>query len=331
MTTIKDVAKYANVSVATVSRVLNQKGYVSKEAEKNVTAAIDALNYKPNAIARTLYHKTSGMIGLLIPDIANPFFPELARSIEDVALKKGYTVVLCNTDNELGKEQQYVRALQQKYVDGLILATGSGSYEHYQSLDLPVVALDRFINEDIPTVVSANKNGARAATTHLIDQGCTFIAHLRGPKGSPRLMSAMKDLKKWLKKVESPILLLRQDSHIEKAEDEVQRLLKQHPSVDGIFAGSDVTAAGAMKAAHTLKLAIPSQIQIVGFDGILFGDMLVPSLTTVQQPIFELGERSVELLVQLIEKKPLLSYRHELPTTMKLRGTTKGSSIDDKT
>lgn len=108
-------------------------------------------------------------------------------------------------------------------------------------------------------------------------------------------------------------------------------MLKQHPSVDGIFAGSDVTAAGAMKAAHTLKLAIPSQIQIVGFDGILFGDMLVPSLTTVQQPIFELGERSVELLVQLIEKKPLLSYRHELPTTMKLRGTTKGSSIDDKT
>ncbi len=302
MTTIKDVAKYANVSVATVSRVLNQKGYVSKEAEKNVTAAIDALNYKPNAIARTLYHKTSGMIGLLIPDIANPFFPELARSIEDVALKKGYTVVLCNTDSELGKEQQYVRALQQKYVDGLILATGSGSYEHYHSLDLPVVALDRFISKDIPTVVSDNKNGARTATMHLIEQGCRFIAHLRGPKGLAPADDRYEGFKEVVEESGIAHIIVETGFHIEKAEDEVQRLLKQHPSVDGIFAGSDVTAAGAMKAAHTLKLDIPSRIQIVGFDGILFGDMLVPSLTTVQQPIVEMGERSVELLVQLIEK-----------------------------
>ncbi|WP_078393682.1 LacI family DNA-binding transcriptional regulator [Shouchella patagoniensis] len=331
MTTIKDVAKYANVSVATVSRVLNQKGYVSKEAEKAVTSAIEALNYKPNAIARTLYHKTSGMIGLLVPDIANPFFPELARSIEDIALKKGYTVVLCNTDSELVKEQQYVRALQQKYVDGLILATGTGSYEHYQTLDMPVVALDRFISKDIPTVVSENKNGAKAATMHLIEKGCTFIAHLRGPKGLAPADDRYEGFKEVVEAKGIAHIIVETGFHIEKAEEVVQRLLKQHPTVDGIFASSDVTAAGAMKAAHTLKREIPSEIQIVGFDGILFGDMLVPSLTTVQQPIYEMGVRSVELLVQLIEKKTLLSYWHELPTTLKLRGTTKGGSLSVKT
>lgn len=324
MTTIKDVAKYAKVSVATVSRVLNQKGYVSKEAEQAVKTAIETLNYKPNAVARTLYHKTSGMIGLLVPDIANPFFPELARAIEDVALKKGYTVVLCNTDNELKKEQHYVHALQQKYVDGLILATGTGTYEHYETLDLPVVALDRFVSANIPTVVSENKNGAKAATEHLIEQGCAFIAHLRGPKGLNPADERYEGFKEVVEANGIAHIIVETGFQIKQAEEAVRALLEKHPTIDGIFTSSDVAAAGAMKAAHTLKRSIPEDLQIVGFDGILFGNMLVPSLTTVQQPIYEMGELAIQLLVQLIEKRSLQSYWHELPTTLTIRGTTKG-------
>ncbi|WP_059104770.1 LacI family DNA-binding transcriptional regulator [Shouchella shacheensis] len=324
MTTIKDVAKHAKVSVATVSRVLNQKGYVSKEAKQAVESAIKVLNYKPNAVARTLYHKTSGMIGLMIPDISNPFFPELARAIEDAALKEGYTVVLCNTDDQVKKEQHYLHALQQKYVDGVILATGTDSYDHYLALNLPVVGLDRFVSNKIPTVVSDNKKGAIAATEHLVEKGCQFITHLRGPKGLAPADERYQGFKEVVETHGVAHIIVEADFQIERAEAVTRGLLQKHPTIDGIFTSSDVTAAGAMKAAHTCKRVIPDDLQIVGFDGIPFGNMLVPSLTTVQQPIYEMGERATQLLIQLIEKKTMDSYWHELPTTLIQRQTTRG-------
>ena len=162
---------------------MNNKGYVGKESKKVIEKSIKELNYKPNLVARSLSTKQTKFIGLIVPDIMNPFFPELARAVEDVALTHGYTVVLCNSDENAEKEIHYIETLKQKYVAGFIVTTNQLDVLHYQNLDLPVVALDRKIHTSIPTVTSNNQEGARMGTSYLIEQGCRHIVCLRGPEG----------------------------------------------------------------------------------------------------------------------------------------------------
>lgn len=323
MPTIRDVAKRANVSVATVSRVLNKKGYVSKEAEEAVLIAIKELDYQPNAVARTLFNKSSRMIGLILPDITNPFFPELARAIEDVALSYGYTVVLCNTDDDEEKERKYVAALKQKYVDGIILITNQRTFSDIDKINVPIVALDRILSESIPAVFSDNENGAVLATEHLIDCGCKFIAHLRGPIGLTPADDRLRGFQKVVQKRGIASIVVNANFHLEKSVAVTKQLLEQHPTIDGIFASSDITAAGAMKAAHTIGKLVPDDLQIVGFDGIPFGKMLTPSLTTIEQSIYKMGALGARLLIKKIEKIELDSYLYKLPTKLVIRGTTK--------
>ncbi len=182
MTTIKDVAKQADVSVATVSRVLNNNGYVNEDTRKKVLKAIDALNYKPNSVARSLFKKQSKTIGLIIPDIMNPFFPELARVVEDVMHQHGYTVILCNSDANPEKEAHYLDVLKSKYIDGAIMVTNTLKQKHIESWDLPLVGLDRPLEGHIPSVYTDNFHGAKLAVSHLQELDCQHIAHIRGPK-----------------------------------------------------------------------------------------------------------------------------------------------------
>ncbi|WP_051236010.1 LacI family DNA-binding transcriptional regulator [Paenibacillus pinihumi] len=185
MTTIRDVGKLAGVSVATVSRLLNQSGYVSKEAEMAITEAIEKLNYKPSNIARSLAGKQTATVALMVPDILNPFFPEIARAAEDAAAGHGFTLVLCNTDNNPEKEKKYVEALVRKRIDGIIIS--SYTMHPQQILDLqkrsiPVVALDKAFPEDpIVCVTTANRQGGELASRHLLERGCRKIAHICGP------------------------------------------------------------------------------------------------------------------------------------------------------
>ncbi len=182
MTTIRDVAKKAGVSVATVSRFLNGNGYVSQEAATAVEAAVKELNYELNTVARSLTTKKSNLIGLILPDITNPFFPELARAVEDVALTYGYTVVLCNSDEDPKKEKNYIETLKKKYIAGFIVTSNQLDAPHYSNLKLPVVALGRVINERIPTVVSNNRQGGFMGAQALVDRGSKNLLFLRGPE-----------------------------------------------------------------------------------------------------------------------------------------------------
>ncbi|SES06095.1 LacI family DNA-binding transcriptional regulator [Salisediminibacterium halotolerans] len=322
MTTIKDVAKYAEVSVATVSRVLNDRGYASAEARRRVLDAIEELNYQPNSVARSLYHKTSGMIGLFMPDITNPFFPELARAVEDVALEAGYTVVFCNTDEEEAKEKRYFDALKQKYVDGIILTASSQSASDYAQWDMPIVALDRVIGKHIPTVASDNKNGARQATIHLAERGCSFIAHLKGPAGVRPADDRAAGFEEVVKEKGLRSVVVQTNFSIKEAEQETLKLLADHPDIDGIFAASDVTAAGAMQALAQTGRSVPGDVKVIGFDGIPLCNMLVPSLTTVQQSIYQMGEKAAQLLIQQIEHGESESREHIFPVSLIIRETT---------
>ncbi|QKS72550.1 LacI family DNA-binding transcriptional regulator [Paenalkalicoccus suaedae] len=327
MATIRDVAKSAGVSVATVSRVLNKKGYVSKESEKAVMSAIASLNYEPNSVARTLNNKSSSMIGLVVPDITNPFFPELARAIEDVANIYGYTVVLCNTDEEVKKEKQYLHALKQKYIDGIILTTSSLSDEDYSKLNIPIVALDRVIDDKTPSVFSDNKKGGEMATEHLIANGCKYLAHIRGPIGVGPADDRYEGFVETAEKFNVPYIVVNADFHLDRSREVAEELLRNHPNIDGIFASSDVAAAGVMKAAHSVGRLIPENLNVIGFDGIPMGTMLTPALTTVKQPIYDMGALATRLLIKQVEKTRLDTYHYKLETKLVVRETTKNLEV----
>lgn len=324
MANIRDVAKEAGLSVATVSRYLNQKGYISQASKDRIEKAIETLNYTPSSVARSLSTKQTKYIGLIVPDIMNPFFPELARAVEDTALTYGYTVVLCNSDEKVEKERHYLESLKQKYIAGFIITTSSLEARHYESLKLPIVALDRPMHESIATVSSNNKEGAYIGTTHLIEQGCQHIVCLRGPKG---VTPADDRLAGFLDAVDGhPITVdvVNCPFQFEAAEKTTREILLKYPTVDGIFASSDVSAAGSLKAAHALGINVPEQLQIVGFDNITLSNMMTPGLTTIAQDIYKMGAVSARILIKMIEKLPIEQTKIEIPVELIKRGTTKG-------
>ncbi|MEK5039803.1 LacI family DNA-binding transcriptional regulator [Sporosarcina sp. FSL K6-3457] len=323
MANIRDVAKKAGVSVATISRYLNKKGYVSKEAKEVIEQAIKDLNYKPNQVARSLSTKQTKFIGLIVPDIMNPFFPELARAVEDVALMYGYTVVLCNSDRKAEKEIHYIETLKQKYVAGFIVTTNQLQASHYQDLDLPIVALDRTIHTSIPTVSSNNKEGARMGTTYLLEQGCRNIVCLRGPEGLGPADDRLAGFLEAVKEKNITTHIIECPFHFEQSEKIAQEFLSDTKGIDGVFASSDVSAAGVLKAAHTLGIAVPDDLQVVGFDGITLGGMLTPGLTTVAQDVYKMGTLATRMLIKLIEGIELEDKEIQVPVKLVIRGTTR--------
>ena len=325
MANIRDVAQKAGVSVATVSRYLNSKGYISEEAKNVISKAIEELQYQPSMIARSLSTKQSTFIGLIVPDIVNPFFPELARAIEDVALAYGYTVILCNSDEKLDKEMNYVKTLQQKYVAGFIVATIHKDLELYTELDIPIVAIDRRIHSSIPYIASDNREGARIGTQHLLDNGCKNILCMRGPSGlgpADDRFAGFNDVVKG-KGIETHIIEC--PFQFEEAEKMVKKVLQEFP-IDGIFASSDVTAAGAMKAAYSLGIKVPDQLQIVGYDGTTLASQLTPGLTTVAQDLYKIGATAARMLIKLIEGQELAEPEVLIPAELLIRETTRSDA-----
>ncbi len=325
MVTMREVAKAAGVSVATVSRVLNSNGYVNEDTKKNVLQAIERLEYKPNSVARSLFKKQSRTIGLIVPDITNPFFPELARAVEDVTNDKGYTIILGNSDEKPSKERAYLDMMEQKYVDGIIIATNTLNYEQLQALKKPVVVIDRYIHADVPTVVVENYNGAGVAVDHLKASGCKVIAHIRGPV---HVVNANERCQGYIDAVQkepwySPVYIVGGQYTIKDAYESTKQLLTDYPEVDGIFAGNDLMAIGAMKAARELGRQMPDDLSIIGFDGINMSETTFPELSTMVQPIYEIGEAAANLLIDLVEKKPITEKFFHFPVKLEERASTK--------
>lgn len=307
MTTIKDVAKEAEVSVATVSRVLNQSGYVNEDTKKKVQKAIEKLNYKPNAVARSLFKKKSKTIGLIVPDIKNPFFPEIARAVEDVLNAHEYTLILCNSDEHGEKEQKYLEVLKQKYIDGVIIVTSTLTLNDVKEMGIPVVALDRPINDDIPSICVNHYEGAKQAVQYLKSSGCKKIAHIRGPKNitssNERYQGYLDEVKfeTWFQKE----LIVPGNFDVYTTADVTRILLSKHPDIDGIFAGNDHMAVGVLKAAAGLGKSIPNDLSLISFDGIELGKLTIPELTTMAQPIYQLGSSAAKMLLDIIDGKTI--------------------------
>lgn len=325
MSTIKDVANEAEVSVATVSRVLNSKGYVNEETRKKVLTAIKKLDYKPNAVARSLYKKQSKTIALIVPNITNPFFPEVARAIEDVMSSKDYTLILCNSDDQEDKEKKYFEMMKQKYVDGVIIVTSTLTPKHIKKNGIPIVAVDRFIDQNIPYVSVNNIEGARQAVRYLKETGCHKIAHIRGPKN---LRNAEERFQGYLMEVQNERwfnedLVINGNFDIKLTTEVTEKLLKQHPDIDGIFAGNDYMALGVIKAAIKLGKRVPEDLSVIGFDGINLSKLTNPEITTIAQPIYQIGYTAAEMLLDLIEGRPINKVHHQLNVSLSRGQSTK--------
>ncbi|MBU5672591.1 LacI family DNA-binding transcriptional regulator [Paenibacillus brevis] len=324
MASIKDVAKLAGVSVATVSRVLNDKGYVGQHTREMVEQAIKELNYKPNEVARSLFKKQSNTIGLIVPDIMNPYFPELARAVEDTASKFGYNVILCNSDEDREKEQTYLDMLQQNYVNGIIVSSNTLTAKQIIELNIPVVSIDREISKGLPTIVVENMKGASKAARFLLDKGCSRIAHIRGPKGVVNAEERCEGYREAVSQQPwfNESYIVDGDYDMESSIEATLELLRSHPEIDGIFAANDVMAIGAMKAANQLGKRVPEELAIIGFDGIRLSSVTIPELTTIVQPIYELGEKATTMLVRLMNQQEVGQTYYILDVELVERNST---------
>ncbi|WP_029688180.1 LacI family DNA-binding transcriptional regulator [Thermoanaerobacter sp. A7A] len=321
--TIKDIAKLANVSITTVSRVINNKSEgVSEETRNRILQLVKELGYQPNAIARGLVTKKTKTIGLIIPDISNPFFPDIARGVEDSAHIYGYNVFLCNTDDNLEKESEYINALKEKYVDGIIFTSSSiPKHEHIMELvksGIPIVIMDRRVDsEDIYGVFLDNYEGGYIATKHLIDLGHKKIGCITGPLYISNAIERLEGYKRALVDNEIEVdnrLIFEGDYKINSGIIGAEKLLEHE--VTAIFASNDLMAYGAYKAIRSYGYQIPDDISIVGFDDIQLSQILEPQLTTIRQPAYDMGLTAARMLIKLVEgkklKKKIINFRPQL-------------------
>ncbi|SHF54217.1 transcriptional regulator, LacI family [Desulforamulus putei DSM 12395] len=327
MATIKDVAKLAGVSVYTVSRVLNTSGYVEKTTEERVIAAIKQLNYKPSQIARGLVSKKTKTFGLVLPDITNPFFPEVARGAEDEARRHGYNIILCNSDWDIQKEKMYLGILQEKCVDGIILV-GSRLNEDYLGkimsvLATPFVLLDRTSTLDVHSISTNNVLGSYLATKHLIEQGYQNIAHIAGPPLSPTAQQRLIGYKNALAEHNIPldlVLVVEGDYRISGGALAMKRLLHLKKVPDAVFCANDLMAIGALEVLQEAGVKVPDQVALVGYDGINLSKYVYPRISTIIQPTYKMGSTAVQLILETLNKGTQTIFKHiELEPVLAVR------------
>lgn len=321
--TIKDIAKAADVSVTTVSRVLNDKPDVSPNTRENVLEKINELGYKPNSIARGLALQKTNTLGLIIPDISNPFFPDIARGVEDMANQKGYSVIFCNTDNEQKKEKEAIELMKEKQVDGILLSlstTNEKELKNLRQVEYPIVQIDRKIpNINYPSITIDNVKSAYTATKFLIENGHKKIAHITGDLETITGYQRLKGFKKAIseKNIKLNNAYIKDGDYSKRSGyDNMLALLKSNNPPSAVFIANDLMAVGAYQAVFEMNLSIPEDISIIGHDNIDVTKLVNPTLTTMAQPKYKLGKKAVQLLIAEIESNELSNEEIILNTNL---------------
>jgi LacI family transcriptional regulator, repressor for deo operon, udp, cdd, tsx, nupC, and nupG len=334
MVRIKDVAKLANVSTATVSRVLRNAGNVKEETRKRVLEAIEKLHYQPNVLGRNLRRMETETILVVVPDMTNPFFSKVLRGIESVAIQNGYRVLLGDTQNNVRLEEEYLNLLRQKQVDGTIFLTARINKELMEEMSqqFPIVLACEYLEgATIPTVSIDNISSARKATEHLIKLGHRRIAHLSGPMNIILSRDRLRGYQQAMMQYEldvDPVLIQEGDFSYESGYNLTLKLLALKNTPTAIFAANDEMAIGAIKAIRKLSLRVPDDIAVVGFDDIKIASIFEPNLTTISQPMFEIGEKAMNLLLQLMEGKKLDRRQFVLEDRLIVRDSCGGKGME---
>ncbi|NLM10812.1 MAG: LacI family transcriptional regulator [Clostridiaceae bacterium] len=305
--TIKDIAKVAGVSYATVSRALNDHPDINEKTKKKIKKIAKQMGYTPNAVARGLVKKNTNMIALLIPDISNPFYPEVARGVEDIARKNGYCVFLCNTNWDEQNEHKYLNILKERRVDGIIIAPVTIDTYHYVSkekADVPVVYIGNRIDDSSSSfVVIDDFKAGYIATEYLVKLGHRNIAFIGGHDRTTSHLDRINGYKRALTehKLETDINIIKDYSFKKESGYLIfLEMVKNRRVPTAIVAENDIIALGIMEAAEKHGYEVPRDISIIGIDDIEFGSLSKINLTTVAQPKFEIGQKSAGILLDLI-------------------------------
>ena len=339
MPTIQDVARRAGVGAATVSRVLSGKGYVKSETRERIRQAIEELHYTPNEMARNLYYQKSGIVAVIVPELAHPFVAQLVSAMEVALCAAGYQTMVCNTFYERNYEQRYLDMLKRRMVDGLIFAAHTSlDVSQYQNLDLPIVGFDRILGPDIPCVSADHEAGGRMAAEALLACGCRNVLQFVGAYYNGARQGVWPT--DWvITPADQRHIVFQQvmeahgaqcrcvlESNLFLSSDRARRVVESafqtHPDVDGVF-GADLYAMACLHHALEHGRRVPGDLRIVSYDGTNATQFMTPSLTTVCQPFQELAEASVRLVLQLIQGEPVEEKRLTLPVTIR-RGQSTG-------
>jgi DNA-binding LacI/PurR family transcriptional regulator len=320
--TIRDVAKKANVSVSTVSRVINQKGYVHEETKVLVNKIIAELGFIPNQLARSLTNRSSKIIGVIVPHIGPSFYGELLEGIESQASAYGYKIMFCHTQDDPDRELEYLKFFEQYNIEGLIIASNFSNRDKLQELNIPVVTVDHILDENIPSITSDNVKGGTLAAKKLISTGCKTILVFRGPSF---LLTTMERTIGFLNELKTHQLyadifdfdLISPDVKL------MEEVLRNNPNVDGIFAFSDTLALTALHILQKLGKKVPADVQIIGYDNTPYSKWVTPAITTVHQSVNFMGKQSFISLTRLIRGVELDSLHDIIDVKLIERETTK--------
>lgn len=315
--TIYDVAKIAGVSPSTISRVMNTPEIVAEDTRQKVINAVKELAYIPNMMAASMPKRRTNYIGLIIPDVTNTFFSNLIRGIQDISEEHGYNVLVVNSDDSQEKEGRYLKLLYSRRVDGVIMTVAGYQEENFPEEELSllkkmrIVLIDREINGLTTSIVKINNfSGAYSAVKYLLKMGHKKIMYLAGIEGTRTnqerrkayLAALEEDNINWKKEI---VGNFRLDAAYQKIMYYWPELQKSNDLPTAIFAANDLMAIGALKAFVRLKVQVPKEVSIIGFDNIPFSDCTYPPLTTIAQPTYQMGQKAVETLLKLIDKKKI--------------------------
>jgi LacI family transcriptional regulator len=322
--TIKDIARYLNISPSTVSRALKDNPEISQETRQQVVDLAAQLEYRPNIVARGLKKRQSATIGVIIPEIVHYFFSQVISGIEEVAYNEGYTVMICQSNEKSDREANNVHTLLAHQVAGILVSVSkeTAGYNHLEEVKkngVPLVFFDRSVpGMMMDQVINDNRESAYRVTQHLIQEGCTRIVHFAGPQN----LSIGRERKEgYLQALSDAGIAFREEwctavDSFDKAYREVMRLHHAGRLPDALFCNNDLTALGAMKALRELNVAIPGRVAVAGFSNGIFSEISDPSLTTVDQHGYEMGAEATRLLLKRINSQK----EGEPPVTRVVRG-----------
>ncbi len=328
MPNIKSVAAHANVSSATVSRVLNNDPRVSPEVRARVRASIAELGYRPNRIARSLRKQTSETIGLIVSDIENPHFTRAVRTIESAAYEQGYRVVLCNTDESPEKQKSYLEVLAAEQVIGIILVPAtSDDLTISQVLDLgvPIVALDRTVDDErADAVLTDNVTAAREATRHLINRGRTCIGFIAGRSEIRTGRDRLYGYQLAMEEVGQEPIIATGGFRMDIAQRATAELLRDNPDLDGIVIGNNLMSIGALQALKESGRRVPEDIALVGIDDPPWAALVSPAMTAFAQPTHAMAHAAFEMLISRIRKERVVPREMVFQFELKVRESCGG-------
>lgn len=331
-----DVANYAGVSIATVSRVVNKSENVSDEMRNKVLNAINILGYRPSRTAQRLRARKSLVIGLIISDIQNPFFTSVVRGIEDVAHKQDFSVILCNSDEDPEKERQYIDVMRSEEVAGVIITSTSQATENIERFivsGIPIVAMDRSIrHHQVDSVSVENTAGAHEAVSYLIEKGHRQIGFIGLPlkltPGKERQEGYINALRDHGLELNSDLMCVG-DSRQESGFKCATELVESGIPLTAIFSSNNLMTLGALGAIMSKGLSIPEDISLIGFDDMPWAPYLCPPLTAVAQPTYELGRRAAELLMRRIANPDEVGESVRLKTRLTIRDSVASPPVRD--